>query len=370
MKALKYISACLLIAGFTFTLQAQVVKKKKADENEKQKTSVVSERMQARFEDKKASDSDLQWQRIIYRSLSLDVAENMPLYYPEEPNHEGMNLFFIIMKNISNGTLPAYEYLDGREMFTDEYRIKVSDMFDRFHILYAKAKGSTEKNPKYTVENADIPANEVLSYYILEKYEFDRLNSHITRKVEAICPVLHRSDDFGGEPIKYPMFWVKMNDLRPYITQQYVFTDNDNNLLKTTLDDYFLSNMYKGDIYKYKNLRNLSMVQMYPDSTKLKQAQDSIEKRLATFDSNIWVPTREELQRRREIQDSIEAAKNPEVIKSDNEEEMRSSVRSTRAKNKRGEKTSSAQKQAKVKKQKTKVKNNSSSATRSVRRRK
>ena len=371
MKAIKYISTILMIAGFSFTMQAQVVKKNKANEKEQQKTSVVSERMQARFEEKKASDSDLQWQRVIYRSLSLDEAENMPLYYPEEPGDDGMNLFFIIMKSISDGSLPAYEYLDGREVFTDEYRIKISDMFDRFHILYTKAKGSTEKNPKYTVENADVPANEVLSYYILEKYEFNRLNSHITRKVEAVCPVLHRSDDFGGEAIKYPMFWVKMKDLRPFITQQYVFTDNDNNLLKTTLDDYYMSYMYKGKIYKYKNLRNLSMQQMYPDSTKLKQAQDSIEKRLASFDSNIWVPSREELHRRREIEDSIEDAKNPVEYKDNNDNkknEKRSSVRSSRAKNKTKENSSKKQ-QPKVKKEKSSVKKSSSNATRSVRRR-
>lgn len=378
MKAIKYISTALLIASISLSANAQVVKKKKAGENEKQKSEQVSERMQARFEKKKTSDSDIQWQRVIYRSLNLNVAENMALYYPEEPCAEGMNLFFIIIKNMSVGSLPAYEYLDGREMFTEEYRINVKDMFDRFHILYTKAKGSSEKNPKYSVEYADVPANEVLSYYILEKYEFNRLNGKVTRKVDAVCPVLHRNDDFGGEPIKYPMFWVKMDDLRPFITSQYVFTDNDNNLLKTSLDDYFVGNMYKGEIYKYKNLRNLSMVQMYPDSAKLKHAQDSIEKRLASFDANIWVPTREELQARAEAeaakQDSINALNNSEEVKKeDNSDNKSSSVRSTRAKSKRGESASSnksSEKKTKVKKSTPKVKKSNSGATRSVRRRK
>ena len=270
MKAIKYISAALLIVSMAVSVQAQVVRKRKSDEKEKTSSAQVTDRMQALFSEKKTSAADLQWQRIIYRSLNLDVAENMPLYYPEEPNDEGMNLFYIIIKHLSDNSLAAYEYLDGREMFTEEYRIKVRDMFDRFHILYNNAKGSSTKAPKYTVENSDIPANEVLSYYILEKYEFDRTKSKVTRKVDAICPVLHRSGDFGGEAIKYPMFWVKMQDLRPFITQQFIFTDNDNNLLKTSLDDYFLGNMYKGEIYKYKNMRNLSMIQMYPDSTKLK----------------------------------------------------------------------------------------------------
>lgn len=375
MKAIKYISAILLATSFTFNADAQVVKKKKAGENETQKSAQVSDRMQARFEEKKASDSDLQWQRVIYRSLDLNVEENMPLYYPEEPCSEGMNLFYIIIKHISDNSLAAYEYLDGREMFTEEYRVKTSDMFDRFHILYTKAKGSTEKSPKYAVENADIPANEVLSYYILEKYEFNRLNSRVTRKVDAICPVLHRSDDFGGDAIKYPMFWVKMEDLRPFITAQYVFTDNDNNLLKTSLDDFFTGNKYKGEIYKYKNMRNLSMVQMYPDSAQLKHAQDSIEKRLASYDANIWVPTREELQARAEAeaarQDSINGLGSGEEVKNDSVavENTRKTVRSTRAKSKRGEKASSSKK-TKVKKSTKTTKSSSSNAVRSVRRRK
>lgn len=373
MKAIKYISAVLVASTMVFCAEAQVVKKNKKDEKEQQKSEAVTERMQARFEEKKASDSDVQWQRVIYRSLDLNVAENMPLYYPEEPCAEGMNLFFIIIKHISDNTLAAYEYLDGREMFTDEYRVKTSDMFDRFHILYAKAKGSSEKNPKFTVEYADIPANEVLSYYILEKYEFNRLNSRVTRKVEAICPVLHRSDDFGGEAIKYPMFWVKMDDLRPLIASQYVFTDNDNNQATTSLDDYFTGNKYKGEIYKYKNMRNLSMMQMYPDEAKRKLAQDSIEKRLASYDADIWVPTREELQARAEaeaaLQDSTVKSENPDELKENPADKKRTSVRSARAKSKRGEKKSS-EKKAKVKKGSAKTKSSSSNAVRSVRRRK
>lgn len=365
MKAIKYFSAALLLASCTFGMQAQGVVKKKENKEKAQTEQQLSERMQARFDDKKSSDADLQWQRVIYRSLDLNKVENMPLYYPEEPGEDGMNLFFIIMKNLANNTLAAYEYLDGREVFTDEFRINVGEMLDRFYILYNKAKGSSEKNPKYEIENADIPANEVLSYYILEKYEFNRINNKVTRKVEAICPVLHRSDDFGTETIKYPMFWVKMSDIRPHLVSQFVFTNNDNNLASTSLDDYFACNLYNGEIYKFKNMRNQSMVQMYPDEAKRKLAQDSIEKRLASFDANLWVPSREELREMAAKRDSVEAANNPEKV----DEKKSSTVRSTRAKSKRSENSSSKKKETKVKKSTTKVKS-SSNAARSVRRRK
>lgn len=375
MKAIKYITATLFIAGIALSAQAQVVRKAKTDEKTKSSSAQVTERMQSLYDEKSASDANLQWQRVIYRSLDLNKEENMPLYYPEEPGADGMNLFYIIIKHICDNSLAAYEYLDGREMFTDDYRIKVDETLDRFYINYTHAKGSSIKAPKLTVEDADVPANEVLSYYIIEKYEFDRNKGKVTRKVEAICPVLHRDGDFGGDVVKYPMFWVKMSDLRPYISLQYVFTDNDNNLLQTSLDDYFLSNKYKGEIYKYKNMRNMSMIQMYPDSTQLKHAQDSIEKRLISFDANMWVPSREELQARREAQDSINAAnEGKEEVKKETKSTKKStatrSTRSTKSSTPASTPTKKA-KSASTKKTKTTApKSSSSSAVRSVRNRK
>ncbi|MFR7851783.1 MAG: gliding motility protein GldN [Barnesiella intestinihominis] len=145
--------------------------------------------------------------------------------------------------------MPAYEYLDGREIFTDEYRIKVKEMFDRFHILYAPAKGYSEKNPRFTVEESDIPSNEVLSYYILEKWIFDRRTSQVKPSIEAICPVLHRTGDFGGEAVKYPMFWVKYNDIRPTSHANTSWRAR-NNVQQYNYDDYFQMRMYEGEIYK------------------------------------------------------------------------------------------------------------------------
>ena len=100
------------------------------------------------------------------------------------------------------------------------------------------------------------------------------------------------------------MFWVKLDQLRPYLAQQSIFVDDDNNLAKYNYDDYFQLGMYKGDIYKTRNLRNLSLMQMFPDPDDLKHAQDSIENRLRAFDRNLWVPTREELAERQEAEEA------------------------------------------------------------------
>ena len=315
----KYLITGLALAGSVMAGVAQdqgssssgIVRRRAGDAERsrkaEQQASGVTDRMQQFYQTQEKSDADRMWMRVIYRDLEVKDPKNAPLYYPEEVIDGQENLFRIIMRLLAEGRIPAYEYLDGKEIFTDQYRIKVRDMLDRFHVIYSDAKGSTEKNPRFTIEESDVPANEVLSYYLLERWEFDSRSNKTQRKVEAICPVLHRSDDFGGDAVRYPMFWVKMEALRPFLAQQYIFIDDDNNLPKYTYDDFFTLSMYDGDIYKTRNLTNKSMMQMFPDPDDRKRAQDSIQNRLDTFDKNIWVPSREEVIAAREAREEAEA---------------------------------------------------------------
>ncbi len=378
----KSIIAVLMAVFAVGALQAQVVKKSDSDDRKKKDDGavVISDRQQAFFEQREPSDADLQWMKVIYRSLDLTKGKNPALYYPEEPNEDGQSLFFIIMRLLANNQLTAYEYLDGREMFTDEFKVNVAELLDRFHVMYSPAKGSTEKNPKYTIEDADIPGNEVLSYYIIERWEFDTRSNAMKTRVDAVCPVLHRTDEFGGEAIKYPMFWVKLNDIRPYMANQYVFTDDDNNLARYSLDDFFKLNMYTGEIYKTKNLRNLSLMQMFPEEKDLKHAQDSIERRLQAFNNDLWVPDREVLMAQKKAREELENEKaeaegdtEDDEVTEDKKEEKKSSVRRStkRGSKAKEDKSSSKSKNTKIKQRKPKSTTSSSTtATRSVRNRK
>lgn len=332
----------------------------------------ITDRMQGFYDHSDPHDADMAYMREIYRSLDLkDVPENTPLYFPEDVIDGQQNLFRIILGLVVDGKIPAYEYLDGREVFTDQYKVKVGDMLDRFGVYY-QSQGEGDK-AKYTIEEADVPTSQVLKYYIIEKWQFDRRSNRMKTYVEAMCPVLLRSDDFGGEA-SYPMFWVKFDQLRPYLAQQYVFVNDDNNLPQYSLDDYFNMGMYKGEIYKTKNLRNLSMAQMYPDEDQMKRAQDSIDNRLREFGKNLWVPSREEYLAAREAEEAAAKAKAagdsiPErtVVTADDD----ATVKSTSKRSGRKKSSSSKKKKPKVKQSSSSSNSNpAAGAEKSVRRRK
>lgn len=365
-------AALAVVAQDTSTSSASAPVRRRTDRDRRDASAApgVTGRMQDFYtaDNSSLSDADLQWMRVIYRQLDLEKDKNAPLYFPEEPVDGQENLFRIIMRLLADGNLKAYEYLDGREIFTEKYQSKVKDILDRFYIIYTPAKGSTEKNPRFTIDEADVPANEVLSYYLIEKWVYDTRNNRLKPSVEAICPVLHRAGDFGGDAIRYPMFWVKYDDLRPHLAQQTIFLNDDNNLPTCTYDDFFNLTMYDGDIYKTRNLKNKSMAQLYPDPEDRKRAQDSIQSRLDKFEERLWTPTREELLARAEAAREAEAAKkaaeegtDPAEVKEQKEKPAKS-ARASRSNSKRSNK-----KPAKIKESSA---SKSSSATKSVRRRK
>ncbi len=386
----KYLIALVALAGAATAVaqdsssSSSIVRRRAGDRdrNTSRQAPGVTDRMQQFYSKSSANDADLMWMRVIYRDLEMDNPKNAALYYPEDVVDGQENLFRIIMRLLADNAIPAYEYLDGKEIFTDQYRLKVSDMLDRFHVLYSPAKGSTEKNPRFVIEESDVPANEIRSYYILERWEFDAKTNKTRRVVEAICPVLHRADEFGVDAVRYPMFWVKLDAIRPYLAQQYIFIDDDNNLPRYTYDDFFTMAMYDGDIYKTRNLTNRSMMQMFPDPDDRKRAQDSIQNRLESFDKNLWVPSREEVIAAREAREAAEAeaaakAEGQEIADRDGAPADTQASESRTSRGRRGSATTAkksntkkaATKKTKVRKPKA-PKSSSAGAARSVRRRK
>ena len=317
MEKINRILVLLVIIAFGQYAMAQPPARKqeqnKSKSNETQVYEVpLSERAKSQYP-KNEVPTDVVWKRDLYRVLDLEKEKNAALYYPVEPIGENMNLFTYIFRLILDKSITAYTYnLDGYESFTPENRIKPQDMLDNHRIYYEVGEDST-----FIVSTSDIPSGEVLSYYIKESYYFDQRTATYNHRVTAICPVLHRAENFGGgesgnEVTKYPLFWLNYDEIAPLLARQPVMTSSYNNVSSMNLDDYFAKHSYEGEIYKTVNLRNLAISQYCKDSTEIKKEQEKIEQQLKDFRTNLWnTKTVAEMR-----QDSIKAANEAESANS------------------------------------------------------
>lgn len=227
--------------------------------------------------------SDVPWMREIYRFLDLNNDKNAALYYPEFPIGDRMNLFSMMFKLLQTGDVTAYEYLtNGQELFTDQYKLKFKNLLDNNGIMY------TEKDGVFTVEDMDIPSNEILGYFVKEAWYFDQSNSVVDVKILALCPVMIRQDDFDAESTRYPLFWMPYENIRPYVARMPIMTSNLNNASTQTVDDYFRKRSFEGDIYKTTNMRNRTLAQMFPTDSLRKKEQKRIDTELQQFKKNLW----------------------------------------------------------------------------------
>ena len=294
MKRLLFLLIITLTAGAAIaqpkrsrvpqTQQAQQQKQQKQAGS--QQSQGVSRRMQISYPVAFDMPEDVVWRRDIYREIDLNDDANAGLYYPVQPQGKQLNLFSYIFKLAQNGYIPIYEYSvanDGNDDFSDEAKVKFKTVLDDKHIFYEEADG------KLKIDNSDIPSAEVTKYYLKESAYYDQANSSFRIKPLALCPIMMREDDFGGEATQYPLFWVKYSDLEPFLSRQTIMTSNVNNAAIMSMDDFFTLNKYKGKIYKTNNMLGKTLAQIAGgDSTKLSEEQKRIEAELQAFKDNIF----------------------------------------------------------------------------------
>ncbi len=255
----------------------------KQQNQRKNPNSAMSVRAQISFPTAVEMPEEVVWRRDIYREVDLSKDDNAGLYYPVEPQGKQLNLFTYIFKLAQNGYIPVYEYpTDGSDVFTNEAKVDMKTVLDNYHIFYEEQDG------KLKVDNSDIPSSEVKKFFLKESAYYDQANSSFHIKVLALCPVMLREDDFGGEATQYPLFWVKYSDLEPFLNRQTIMPSSLNNAATMSMDDFFTLNMYRGQIYKTNNAQGKTLAQYCPDEAAMTAEQKRIEKELADFRKNIF----------------------------------------------------------------------------------
>lgn len=273
-----------VLLGVALYVQAEAQPaRRRVKPNDADKAEKTVDRASLQFPVAVEVPEDVVWRRDVYRQLDLTLDKNAPLYYPVEPSAGQINLFTYLFDLLLTGKITAYQYkLDGNESFTSRDKVDVKELLERYHIYYEEQNGCPRVNA------SDIPSAEVSRYYIKESSYFDQRTSTFRTKVTALCPVLMRGDDFGGEATPYPLFWLKYDDISTYLARHAMMASNYNNVTNMTAADYFSMNLYDGKIYKTNNMQGKVLANYCKTDSAMANEQKRIEKQLSDFEKHVW----------------------------------------------------------------------------------
>lgn len=336
-----YFMLFMAVLAMNVSAQSALRRAEQAEKAQKTNADNVTLRSQISFPTSAGMNEDVVWRRDVYRELNLNDDANAGLYYPAESSGSQMNLFTYIFKLMmvgpSHGGINVYQYrLDGNERFTDDALVKPLTFLDDHHIFYERTDRGVH------IDDSDIPSSEVKGYYIKECSYYDQISATFHTKIIALCPIMERADDFGDGTTKYPLFWVKYDDLAPLLAKRTIMVSNINNAAMMSLDDYFTMNRYKGKIYKTANMQGRNLAQYCKNDTALNKEQLRIENEIVSFEKNIWGD-----QAKKDSLDKV-ASVDKKTLKASRPMNRRSSESSTTVKIRRQKQSSSSASNARV----------------------
>jgi gliding motility associated protien GldN len=226
-------------------------------------------------------ESDIPWQRTIWRIIETREKMNLPFRHPER------SLFTIMKENVDKGTLMVFEDdrftspMTAEQLNSILYRVDTNVVYDP--VTYEET---------IEISTSEINPEDISRFRVKEMWYFDKEASIMKVRILGISPLKEEFDDETGI-LKYeiPLFWVYYPEAREFFSKEKVFSDV-NDAYPMTWYDLFETRFFSSYIMKASNVLDLRLKDVYSGyenaDMDILLESEKIKKELFNIEHDLW----------------------------------------------------------------------------------
>ncbi|MBI3521255.1 MAG: gliding motility protein GldN [Bacteroidetes bacterium] len=226
-------------------------------------------------------ESDVAWEKRVWRDIDLREKQNLPLYYPLEYNACRTSLFQTITRQILNGNIIAFkdeDFLIPYELSEWRKKIVKTDTVDQ--IIYTPE--GEEITTRVPVADSTSIYERILKYRLKEDWFFDRQKSSLEVRIIGLAAFEYNEErDYYKE-----VFWVYFPACRPYFARNDVYNFK-NDAERRSLDDIFWKRQFSSTIVKESNVYD-RFIDQYQKGIDAFVESDKIKMNIFTWEHDLW----------------------------------------------------------------------------------
>jgi gliding motility associated protien GldN len=224
----------------------------------------------------------------VHRVIDTREKQNKVMHWPRNP------FYLIIWNSVMEGVegfpqLTAYSSDSLTSIITPETIQKNTSIMTTTYI-----PNPDNPDDPYDLIPIEVPITfeptSIEKYRIMEDWIFDANYSDFRARIIAIAPLYRPLTESGIELGEQPLFWVKMDDLRPILAQQELFNAK-NDAARMSFDDWFQMRQFNSFIVKESNMYDLDIKyfdEFKDDGIAALLESDRIKNNLFIFEHDLW----------------------------------------------------------------------------------